>query len=59
MNGYLFELFIGDKGQLGLKGSGLPKSYEELKELKERLCNDLDDMFALQVKLGAIQLAEA
>ena len=57
MDGNLFELFLGTKGQLGLKGAGLPTTREELQELKERICNDLDSMFELQVKRGAIQTA--
>ena len=57
MNGNLFELFMGTEGQLGLKGAGLPKTREELKELKDRLCADLDNMFELQLQRGAIQTA--
>ena len=57
MNGNLFELFMGTEGQLGLKGAGLPKTREELKDLKDRLCADLDNMFELQLQRGAIQPA--
>ena len=57
MNGNLFELFLGKLGEIGIKGAGLPKTVEEKEELKQKICADIDDMFDLQVKRGAIQPA--
>ena len=57
MDGNLFELFMGKLGEIGIKGAGLLKSVEEKEELKQRICADIDNMFDLQVKRGAIQPA--
>ena len=57
MNGNLFELFMGKLGEIGIKGAGLPKTLEEKEELKRELCADIDSMFDLQVKRGAIRPA--
>lgn len=57
MDGNLFELFMGKLGEIGIKGAGLPKSVEEKEELKKKICDDIDSMFDLQVKRGAIQPA--
>ena len=57
MDGNLFELFMGKLGEIGIKGAGLPKSVEEKEELKKKICDDIDNMFDLQVKRGAILLA--
>lgn len=57
MNGDLFEIFLGGHGEVGIKGAGLPKSREELQELKERMCKELDKAFDYQLERGAIQIA--
>ena len=57
MDGNLFEVFLGGHGEVGIKGSGLPKSREELEELKQRMCKELDKAFDYQLERGAIQLA--
>ena len=57
MDGNLFELFMGKLGEIGIKGAGLPKNVEEKEELKRKICADIDSMFELQVKRGAIQPA--
>ena len=57
MDGNLFELFLGKLGEIGIKGAGLPKTVEEKEELKQKICADIDSMFELQVKRGAIQPA--
>ena len=57
MDGNLFELFLGKLGEIGIKGAGLPKNREELEELEKKICADLESMFELQVKRGAIQPA--
>lgn len=57
MDGNLFEIFLGGHGEVGIKGSGLPKSREELEELKQRMCKELDKAFDYQLERGAIQLA--
>ena len=57
MDGNLFELFLGKLGEIGIKGAGLPKNREELEELEKKICADLESMFELQIKRGAIQPA--
>ena len=57
MDRNLFEIFLGGHGEVGIKGSGLPKSREELEELKQRMCKELDKAFDYQLERGAIQLA--
>lgn len=56
MDGNLFEVFLGGHGEVGIKGSGLPKSREELEELKQRMCKELDKAFDYQLERGAIQI---
>ena len=48
---------MGKLGEIGIKGAGLPKNVEEKEELKRKICADIDSMFELQVKRGAIQPA--
>ena len=57
MDANIFKLFMGTEGQIGMKGAGRPMTREELQKLKDQICSDLDGMFELQVKRGAIQPA--
>jgi len=55
MDANLFEVFLGGHGEVGIKGAGLPKSLEELQELKAKICRELDNAFNYQLERGAIQ----
>ena len=59
MTGRLVEVCAKEDGVIGLRGSTLPRTIEELEQFKAQSLSDIDDMFAFQLKRGAIQTQPA
>lgn len=56
MTGNEFEVILGKKGEIGLKGAGLVTSREAIEEFLANIRLQVESAFEAQVKRGAVQL---